>query len=126
MALADEIELAATAEELLAEFGRTVSLVPPGSDVSATEPWKGKAGKGPALPVSAVFLALKKELIPGTAVQIGDSLAIIASNELAGVEITAAFVLADDTRQWAIVAPVESRPGDTSFVWFLQIRAAGA
>ena len=126
MSLADEIELAATAEELLAEFGRTVSLVPPGSDASATEPWKGKAGKGTALPVSAVFLALKKELVPGTAVQVGDSLAIIASNDLAGVEITAAFVLVDGTRQWAIVAPVESRPGETSFVWFLQIRAAGA
>lgn len=126
MALADEIELAATAEELLAEFGRTVSLVPPGSDASVTEPWKGKAGKGTALPVSAVFLALKKELVPGTAVQIGDSLAIIASNELAGVEITAAFVLVDGSRQWAVVAPVESRPGNTSFVWFLQIRAAGA
>ena len=39
---------------------------------------------------------------------------------------TAAFVLVDGTRQWAIVAPVESRPGETSFVWFLQIRAAGA
>jgi len=126
VSLADEIELAATAEELLAEFGRTVSLVPPGSDASATEPWKGKAGKGTALPVSAVFLALKKELVPGTAVQVGDSLAIIASNDLAGVEITAAFVLVDGTRQWAIVAPVESRPGETSFVWFLQIRAAGA
>lgn len=125
MSLADEIELAATAEDLLAEFGRTVSLVPPGADLSATEPWKGK-GEGQAIPVSAVFLGLQKELVPGTAVQIGDSLAVIASNDLAGVEITAAFVLVDGTRQWAIVAPLESKPGNTSFVWFLQVRSAGA
>lgn len=127
MSLADELELADVAEELIEEFGRVVQLVAEGAtDVSPTEPWKGKSGPGASIPVSAVFQSMNKELVPGTAVQIGDSLAIIKSKGLAGREITAADRLVDGTRQWAIIAPVEAKPGNTSFVWFLQVRDAGA
>lgn len=126
MSAADELELQGVAEELVAEFGRVVSLVPPGStDVSATEPWKGQTGDGTAIPVSAVFRPLNKELVPGTAVEIGDSLAIVDSKTLAGVEITAAYKLVDGSSRWSIVAPVESKPGRSSFVWFLHLRQAG-
>lgn len=126
MSAADELELAGVAEDLIAEFGRTVNLVPPGTtDTSATEPWKGKTARGTPVPVKVVFRPLNSELVPGTAVQVGDSLAILASNALSG-PVTAAHVLVDGTRQWAIVAPVESKPGATSFVWFCQVREAGA
>lgn len=125
MSAADELLLADTAVDLIAEFGRTVNLVPPGTtDASPTEPWKGKTSKGTAVPVKVVFQALRKELIAGTAVQAGDSLAIIASKPLSG-PITAAHVLVDGARQWAIVALAEAKPGDTSFVWFAQVREAG-
>jgi hypothetical protein len=127
MSAADERELQDVAEDLIEEFGRVVQLVAEGvKDVSDTEPWKGKTGPGESIDVSAVFQAMNKELVPGTAIQIGDSLAIIKSKGLAGREITAADRLVDGTRQWAIIAPVESRPGNTSFVWFLHVRDAGA
>lgn len=126
MSAADELELQQVAEDLVAEFGRVVSLVPPGStDISDTEPWKGQTGDGTAIPVSAVFQTLRKELIPGTAVEIGDSLAIIDSKTLAGVQITTAYKLVDGSSRWSIVAPLEAKPGRSSFVWFLHIREAG-
>lgn len=125
MALADEIELADVAVVLIAEFGRTVNLVPPGTTAaSPTEPWKGKAAKGTAVPVKAVFQPMRKELVPGTAVAIGDSLVTIASNSVAGA-ITTAHVIVDGARQWAIIAAVEVKPGGTSFVWSAQVREAG-
>lgn len=127
MSIADELELQDVAVELIDEFGRTIQLVAEGAtDASATEPWKGKTGPGGSIAVKVVFQAMNKELVPGTAIQIGDSLAIIASKGLAGREITAADRLVDGTRQWAIIAPVEAKPGDSSFVWFLQVRDAGA
>lgn len=126
MSAADELELQNAAVDLIAEFGRRISLVPEGTtDVSATEPWKGKTAAGSAVPVDVAFQSLNKELVPGTAVQIGDSLAVLASKEL-GREITAADRLVDGTRQWAIIAPVEIKPGNSSFVWFLHVRDAGA
>lgn len=127
MALADEIALQDAAEELVAEFGRAVSLTPPGStDVSATEPWKGQTGDGTVIPVPCVFQSLNKELVDGTAIQIGDTLGIIASTALSGAEITAAWAIVDGSTRWSIVAPVEVRPGRSSFVWFLHLRQAGA
>ena len=126
MSAADELELESVADELIAEFGRTVSLVAPGTtDVSATEPWKGKAAKGAAQDVSAVFQRMTKELITGFAVAVGDSVAIIASKELTA-PVTTAHVIVDGSRQWQIVAVVEQKPGNTSFVWFAQVREAGA
>lgn len=125
MSAADELELAAVAEDLIAEFGRTVNLVPPGTtDISATEPWKGKTAKGTAVPIKCVFQPMTKELVAGTAVQLGDALAILSSNALSG-PVSPADVLVDGTRQWAIVAVIESKPGATSFVWFAQVREAG-
>lgn len=126
MALADEIELQEAAEDLVAEFGRTISLIPPGTtDVSPTEPWKGQTGDGTAVSVPAVFQALNKELVAGTAIQIGDTLGILASTALSGLQITTAWVIVDGSTRWSIVAPVEVRPGNSSFVWFLQLRQAG-
>lgn len=125
MSAADEIELANVADDLIDEFGRTVSLVPPGTtDADPTQPWKGKTSQGTPVPVSAVFQALRKELIVGTAVEMGDSLAIIASKGLTS-DVTTAHVIVDGGRQWQIVAIVESKPGNTSFVWFAQVREAG-
>lgn len=126
MSAADELELQAVAADLVAEFGRTVSLVPPGStDVSATEPWKGKTAKGTAVPVKAVFQPMRKALIETSAIQAGDTLGIIASTTVVG-PITSADVIQDGTRQWSIVVAIESKPGNSSFVWFLQLREAGA
>ena len=126
MALADELELQGVADELIAEFGRTVQLVPPGTtQADPAQPWKGVTAPGTPVDVKAVFRPLRQELVPGTAVAVGDSLAIVASKNLTG-EITTAHRLVDGTSQWAIVAPVESRPGNTGFVWMLQVREAGA
>ena len=124
MSAADEIELSATAEELIAEFGRPVLLVAAGSDSDPAQPWKGKGARPAGVTVDAVFQQLRKELIAGVAVQVGDSLAIIASADVPG-GITSAHVIIDGSTRWAIVAPSESRPGATSFVWFLQVRQAG-
>ncbi|MCK5494773.1 MAG: hypothetical protein KAI80_00060 [Hyphomicrobiaceae bacterium] len=125
MALADDIELQETAEELVAEFGRPVLLVPAGGDSDPAQPWKGKGARPPGTTVDAVFQNLNKELVSGTAIQLGDSLAIIASRALSS-PISTSHVLIDGDFRWLIVAPVESRPGKTSFVWFLQVRQAGA
>jgi len=129
MSAADELELQGVAQELVAEFGRDVSLVGPGTtNVSPTEPWKGKAAKGASQTVKAVFIDLKKELVQGTAIQLGDSLAIIASTSLtpAGRKVTSADIIVDGSSQWAIVVAIESKPGNSSFVWFAQVRQAGA
>ena len=126
MSAQDEILLADTAEDLIAEFGRTVNLVPPGTtDASATEPWKGKTAKGTPVPIKCVFQPMNKELVAGTAVQVGDALAILSSKALSRA-LSQADVLVDGTRQWQIVAVIEAKPGATSFVWFAQVREAGA
>ena len=127
MSAADELELQGVATDLVAEFGRVVSLIPPGGTLTDTDkPWDGETGDGSALPVSAVFRPLAKELIPGTGVMVGDSLAIVDSVTLAGVQITTDYAIVDSGSRWSIEAAVESKPGRSSFVWFLHVRQAGA
>ncbi len=125
MSAADEIQLADAAVDLIAEFGRSVLLIPPGSaNVDDAQPWKGKTGEGSAITVDAVFRELRRELIEGLDIQAGDQMAIVASKPLT-VTPDSSYLIRDGARDLAIVALTEVQPGATSFVWFFQVREAG-
>lgn len=124
MSLADELELQDVADELVGEFGRAVSLVPPGTLTNSAQPWKGTSGDGTAIPARAVFSPLRKELVPGVAVQVGDQRATIATKNLATIP-DAGWAIIDGATRLNIVAPAEVKPGNTSFVFVAQVRASG-
>lgn len=124
MSLADELELETVADELIEEYGRVVSLVPPGTLSDAAKPWKGTSGDGTPIPAFAVFAPLRKELVPGVAVAVGDQKATIATKQLAAIPDADWYIL-DGTTHLAIVAPALVRPGNTSFVYTAQVRASG-
>lgn len=124
MSLADELELQDVADELIDEYGRSVSLLPPGTLTNASQPWKGTSGDGTAVPAKAAFKPLRQELVPGTAVKVGDQVAIVATKNLATVPDTSWAIL-DGSKRLNIVAMGESKPGNTSFVFFAQVRASG-
>jgi hypothetical protein len=125
MSLADEIELQAVAVDLIAEYGRAVSLLPPGNTADATQPWKGTTGDGTAVSARAVFSPARYELVPGTAVQVGDQIAKVATRDLSAIPTTAWAIL-DGAKRLNIVAIAETKPGDSSFIFTAQVRASGA
>lgn len=124
MSLADEIELQGVAVDLIAEYGRTVSLIPPGNTSDANQPWKGTTGDGAAISASAVFTPARRELVPGTAVQVGDQVAKVATRDLATIPTTSWAIL-DNGRRLNIVAVGEVKPGNSSFIFEAQVRASG-
>lgn len=124
MSLADELELQTVADDLIGEFGRAVSLIPPGNTTDADQPWKGTDGDGSAIPSTAVFTPLRKELVPGTAVQVGDQVATVATKKLSVIPTTS-WAIQDGSQRLNIIAVAEVKPGNTSFVFRAQVRASG-
>lgn len=125
MSAADELALENAAEDLIAEFGRDAFLVPPGNtNVDDLQPWKGKTADGTPIPVKVVFKEIRREILPGLDIQEGDQIAIVASKPLT-VAPDSSYLIRDGARDLAIVALQESKPGNTSFVWFFVVREAG-
>lgn len=125
MSAADEIALAQAAEDLIAEFGRDALLVPPGTtNVDDLQPWKGVTGDGTGIPVKVVYRAIRREVLPGLDIQMGDQIAIVASQPLS-VTPDSSYKIRDGARDLAIVGLSESAPGATSFVWFFVVREGG-
>ncbi len=124
MSLRDELELQDVADELVEEFGRPVSLVPPGTLSDTDKPWEGTSGDGSAVSAFAVFTPANRELVPGTAVQVGDQIATVATKNLDAIPDTSWAIL-DGTRRLNFVAFEEVKPGRTSFVFRAQVRNSG-
>jgi hypothetical protein len=124
VSLADEIELQAVAVDLIAEYGRAVSLLPPGNTTDANQPWKGTTGDGTAIPASAVFSPARRELVAGTAVQVGDQIAKVATRDLAAIPTTS-WAIQDGATRLNIVAIGETKPGGSTFIFTAQVRASG-
>jgi len=124
VSLADEIELQGVAVDLIAEYGRVVSLLPPGNTIDANQPWKGTTGDGTAILASAVFTPAARELVPGTAVQVGDQIAKVATRDLTAIPTTA-WAIQDGAKRLNIVAIGETKPGNSTFIFTAQVRASG-
>lgn len=124
MSLADEQDLQQVAVDLIDEFGRAVSLIPPGNAQDSDQPWLGTAGDGTAIPAKAVYAPLNRELVPGTAVEVGDQMITVATRDLTEIPTTAWAVL-DGTQRLQIVAFAEIKPGESTFVFKAQVRASG-
>jgi hypothetical protein len=124
MSLADELALQDVADELVEEFGRPVSLVPPGTLTDTDKPWAGTQGDGAAVSAFAVFTPARRELVPGTAVQVGDQVATVATRDLVEIPDTS-WAMLDGTRRLNFVAFEEVKPGRSTFVFRAQVRDSG-
>lgn len=111
----DYSEDAATAAELIAEFGRVVTLRVRANEGESFDPIFENTDTS----VQAVITDYKSRDIDGTLVKIGDKRIIFAN----AVTITQDMQIIDGTTTYSIVQNRPVAPGDTVIVYKVQARA---
>jgi len=113
-------DMAATALELLQEFGQALTLKRT-TGSSGPDPVTGvvaTAGASDNQVTTGLFRNYPARDIDGTRIQAGDRLAVLAST----VEPLLTDRLEVDGEDWAIVDIVTSKPAATAIVYFVQVR----
>lgn len=122
-----------TADRLITENGRTVTLVKrdrTASDVS--KPWRGPSTPGTdiILSVTAVIIKFETKMIDGTLIRVGDKRAFISPKESDAAESTGEALiedfdtLIDKSETWNIISVDKVEPGDTKILYDLHLRGA--
>ncbi|MGI4886104.1 MAG: hypothetical protein ACRYFR_14200 [Janthinobacterium lividum] len=109
-------DFADTAEELIAEFGRDITLLNRqngGFDFAAN---RVIDGTDTMRTVRAVFTDYKAKDIDGTVIRQGDKLCLVAG------AVDAREILMDGTDQYAIISIEAVQPGDTLILSKVQVR----
>ena len=117
--------LASTALELIADFGRTVTLTKKGSTATTPgKPWEGGTDDDPAeVPVPAVFTEIGETFRDDDRVRSTDELCLIAASALGSVEPVTGDKITDDGRVYAVIAVKPIKPGDTALVFKIAARS---
>lgn len=120
--------LAQTASRLIAKFGegRQVQLLQPtATPADAAKPFEvDPTSTESSVTVNAVVVPIRQSLIDGESVRQGDETALIAGLDLGTTVPTSADKIVDEGIEKAIVAVTRVRPGQTDFLWKLQVRRA--
>lgn len=111
-----------TAVRLIAKYGRDATVkIKAESPDDANAPWDGAASDGESATVKAVFLDFDDNQIDGTVIQRGDQLVYVAAK--GNPAIDTADTITDSGRDWRIVGAKLLKPGNTEYLWTLQVRA---
>jgi len=116
-----------TALRLIQKFGegRTVTLrVPVEAPADPTKPWEvdpNDTVQDTAVP--GVVVPIKRSLVDGNSVQTGDETVLIAGISLGATVPTTADKIVDEGTEKNIVDVTRVRPGQTDFLYKLQVRA---
>ena len=110
--------LAKTAQKLIADKGRTVTLrqVTGGSAYNPLTDTMTNATTDTA--VKAVFTSFKQDEIDGTLIMRGDKKVLLA----AGIEPKGNDVIVDGATQYRVIEIMTVQPGDTTILYTLQVR----
>lgn len=117
----DYTEIAATADELLSEFGQSCTL---GSVTDgAYDPAIGEAGTTTTPhPVTAAIFAYPQRYVDGTLIRTGDKRALVSA-----VSLTVTPKLGDKftdavSKQYEVIDAKEIAPAGSAVLWVLQVR----
>lgn len=134
--MADFVKLAATAKRLVEKNGREVRLVKGNRTASdPAKPWRGSdaaptPAKGGAsvtaiacfVPASGDGLGRLVQDTTGALVSAFDQVALVASDSVAGVDLTGFDKVVDRDELWRIIVRGELRPAGTSLLWVLGLK----
>jgi hypothetical protein len=121
------VALQDTALRLIQKFGegRTVTLrVPVEAPADPTKPWEvdpNDTVQDTAVP--GVVVPIARSLVDGNSVQMGDETVLIAGLSLGTTVPTTADKIVDEGTEKNIVGVQRIRPGQTDFLYKLQVRA---
>ena len=125
----DYVKLAATAERLVANSGRTITLVQFNSTpADANKPWRGAADPritpDATLSIVGAFVEPRSDIRLGLSSEIADLLA--RSSQVIIVASTADLtayneVIDSDTTRWKILGLEKLKPGDTTLLYFIGV-----
>ena len=116
-----------TALRLIQKFGegRTVILrVPVDAPADPAKPWQVDPNDTVQdTPVPGVVVPISRSLVDGNSVQMGDETVLIAGLSLGTTVPTTADKIVDEGTEKNVMDVILVRPGQTDFLWKLQVRA---
>lgn len=118
----DYAKLATTAKRLIDNAGRSVTFRARSADKDASRPWLGKTAAASVGTGIGVFVEFGNAEIDGTLVQREDRRLLVASQDL-GFEPTVDHEVVDESDVYQIIRAAQLKPGATSILWDLQVRA---
>ncbi len=120
----DYTALSATAQTLVEENGRDVTLVKKSEvPLNPTQPWRGNTITEVTQLIKAVMTDYEREDIDGDLIRKGDQLAVVAEQSAPGIAFEDYEILRDDEDQeWRIIMVDKIRPGPTTVLFLIQLR----
>jgi hypothetical protein len=119
-------ELAVTADALITEFGRSLTLSKRDrTPADSSKPWQGPASPGTDTTVTllGVVNPSADEDMPGTVIKRGDAYAIISAIGAGSTTDVAQFdTLIDGSTKWHILNASGVNPGPVNLVWILHLK----
>jgi hypothetical protein len=109
-----------TAVKLITKFGRTAALLRKGDILNPAAPWDGNSNEGVSESVTCVFVNFNNSQVDGQTVQLGDMQCLIAAKSTTGIGPEDSIV--DGDTKWRVIAANLVKPGNTEYLWKLQVR----
>ncbi len=116
-------EMAATAEELIKEFGRTVSVrkVTTGAPADVAKPWVPGAEKTADTVTKGVFLETNRSFITGEVIPEDKSLVLLSAKNLGNIVPIGKDRLVDGSKVWEIDTVETLKPADITLLYELMV-----
>lgn len=111
--------LVTTAERLVAEYGREVTVVLESQTLAdETKPWEGVTSSESSVTVPGVFYDYDSEEVDNDSVRQGDQKLVVYS----ATDLRNYSYVTSQGERWDIITVSQVQPGDTVVVYELQIR----
>lgn len=122
--MVDFVALATTAKELIAEFGRAVSLRKVTTDTPAdlAKPWVPGAEATADTAAIGVFLDTQRSFITGELIPADQSVVFLSASELGSVVPIGKDRLVDGSDTWEIVTVNTLKPANTVLLYELMVK----
>lgn len=120
----DISDMVATAQELIAEFGREITLQHPYAEpLDPTKPWRGSPGIGyNTISVIGVFVKSKMTAAAGEILLRGQQTVLVAPTQNADDLTEFTEVVDTDGTIWIVSALNEVNPGGTTVLWEFTVK----
>jgi hypothetical protein len=116
------VALEDTAVRLIAKFGRSATLLRKSlTPDDPAAPWDSNDSEGASVPITAAFVAFKKDQIDGTVIHAGDMQVLIAAK--ATTPVSDSDTILDGGARWRIIATELIKPGSIEYLWKCQVRS---
>lgn len=115
----DYSNLIETASDLIAQFGRDLTLYKVTETPSNTsKPWRGNATTLTKLALKGVFYSYQEKEVDNEQIKVGDQKVVVQTTS----DIRNYSYLISENERWDIVNVMQTRPGSDTVVYTIQIR----